>query len=103
MKQSLKIALLLSPALTVILLFFVGGLALALMQSVGYMPIIGRTEVSLDAYRAVFSRKEFFLSLALTTWISIVSTAVSVGSTMRDTIVWYWRIAIAAMMTGSVA
>lgn len=78
MKQSLKIALLLAPALTVILLFFVGGLVLALMQSVGYMPIIGRYDVSLDAYRAVFSRQEFFLSLALTTWISVVSTAVSI-------------------------
>lgn len=77
MTNRLKIPLLLAPALTVIFLFFIGGLVLALMQSLGYMPIIGRTEVSLAAYRAIFSREEFFRSLALTTWISVVSTAVS--------------------------
>lgn len=77
MTSRFKIPLLLAPALTVILLFFVGGLALAVMQSLGYMPIIGRHEVSLAAYRAVFSREDFYRSLALTTWIGVVSTAVS--------------------------
>lgn len=77
MKTRLKIPLLLAPALSVILLFFVGGLVLALMQSVGYMPIIGRNEVSLDAYRAIFGREDFYRSLALTAWIGLVSTAVS--------------------------
>ena len=77
MKNRLKIPLLLAPALTVILLFFVGGLVLAVMQSLGYMPIIGRHEVSLAAYRAIFSREDFYRSLALTTWIGVVSTAVS--------------------------
>ncbi len=77
MKNRLKIPLLLAPALTVILLFFVGGLLLAVMQSLGYMPIIGRNEVSLDAYRAIFSREDFYKSLLLTTWIGVISTAVS--------------------------
>jgi putative spermidine/putrescine transport system permease protein len=77
MKNHLKIPLLLAPALTVILLFFVGGLVLAVMQSLGYMPIIGRHEVSLEAYRAIFSREDFYRSLALTTWIGVMSTAVS--------------------------
>lgn len=77
MKNRLKIPILLAPALTVILLFFVGGLVLALLQSVGYMPIIGRYEVSLAAYRAIFAREDFYRSLALTAWIGLVSTAVS--------------------------
>ena len=77
MKNRFKIPLLLAPALTVILLFFVGGLVLAVMQSLGYMPIIGRNEVSLEAYRAIFGREDFYRSLALTTWMGVVSTAVS--------------------------
>jgi putative spermidine/putrescine transport system permease protein len=77
MKTRLKILLLLAPALTVILLFFGGGLILAVMQSLGYMPIIGQNNVSLAAYQAIFSREDFYKSLALTTWIGMVSTAVS--------------------------
>ncbi len=77
MKDRLRIPLLLAPALVVVVVFFVGGLALALLQSLGYMPIIGRYEVSLDAYRAVLRRPDFYQSLLLTAWIAGVSTAVS--------------------------
>lgn len=77
MKDRLRIPLLLAPALVVVVVFFVGGLALALLQSLGYMPIIGRYEVSLDAYRAVLQRPDFYQSLLLTAWIAGVSTAVS--------------------------
>lgn len=69
--------LLLAPALAVIVLLFGGGLALALLQSVGYVPAIGRTEFSLAAYHHVFSDPAFGRSLLLTLWIAGVSTAVS--------------------------
>ncbi|MBP6472806.1 MAG: sugar ABC transporter permease [Chloroflexi bacterium] len=69
--------LLLAPALAVIVLLFGGGLALALLQSVGYVPGIGRTEFSLAAYHHVFSDPSFGRSLLLTLWIAGVSTAVS--------------------------
>ena len=69
--------LLLAPALAVIVLLFGGGLALALLQSVGYVPAIGHTEFSLAAYYHVFSDPAFGRSLGLTLWIAGVSTAVS--------------------------
>lgn len=77
MVSRLKIPLLLAPTLAVITLFFVGGLVLALSQSLGYMPIIGRYDLNLDAYRAVFGRVDFYRSLWLTLWIAGVSTAVA--------------------------
>lgn len=69
--------LLLTPALLVVGVLFLGGLGLALSQSLGYLPLIGRNEVSLAAYRAIFSRPDFYRSLLLTLWIAGVSTAVS--------------------------
>lgn len=73
----LKLFLMLTPALAVIVLLFGGGLLLALLQSVGYVPAIGRTDFSLEAYRRVFSDLAFGRSLLLTLWIGGVSTAVS--------------------------
>lgn len=67
----------LAPALGVVVLLFGGGLALALLQSVGYLPAIGRTTFSLDAYRQIFSDREFYQSLLLSLWIALASTAVS--------------------------
>ncbi|MGB4873561.1 MAG: ABC transporter permease subunit [Candidatus Promineifilaceae bacterium] len=60
-----------------IVLLFGGGLMLALLQSVGYVPAIGHTEFSLAAYYHVFSDPAFGRSLGLTLWIAGVSTAVS--------------------------
>jgi len=73
----LKLFLMLTPALAVIVLLFGGGLLLALLQSVGYVPAIGRTDFSLEAYRRVFRDPAFGSSLLLTLWIAGVSTAVS--------------------------
>ena len=41
-----KIALLLAPALLVIGVLFAGGLFAAVVQSLGYLPAIGQTEIS---------------------------------------------------------
>ena len=73
----LKIALLLAPAVGVIGVLFAGGLGAALVQSLGYMPAIGMTELSLDAYRQVLSDEDFVDSLLLTLYVSGVSTGVS--------------------------
>ena len=73
----LKIALLLAPALVVIGILFAGGLVSAVVQSVGYMPAIGQTRVSLDAYREVLTGGDFLDSFLLTVYIAGVSTAVS--------------------------
>ncbi len=73
----LKIALLLAPALLVVGVLFIGGLYAALVQSLGYLPAIGRTEISLDAYREVLGSKGFLDSLLLTLYVAGVSTVLS--------------------------
>ena len=73
----LKIALLLAPALLVIGVLFSGGLFAALVQSLGYMPAIGQTEVNLDAYREVLGDKDFLDSLLLTLYVAGASTGIS--------------------------
>lgn len=72
-----KIALLLAPAVGVIGVLFAGGLGAAFVQSLGYMPAIGMNEWSLDAYRQVLSDEDFLDSLALTLYVSGVSTGLS--------------------------
>ena len=71
------IPLMLAPALAVVVVLFGGGLWLAMAQSVGYVPAIGRTEFSLEAYQRIFSNPAFGRSLLLTLWIAGTSTAVS--------------------------
>lgn len=73
----IKIALLLAPALLLIGLLFTGGIVAALVQSLGYMPAIGRTEVSLAAYREVLGDRDFLDSLLLTLYVAGASTVIS--------------------------
>ena len=73
----LKIALLLAPALLVIGVLFTGGLIAALVQSLGYLPAIGQTEVSFDAYRKILGDKDFLDSLLLTLYVAGASTGIS--------------------------
>ena len=73
----LKIALLLAPALLVLGVLFAGGLFTALVQSFGYMPAIGQTELNLDAYREVLTGEDFLDSLALTFYVAGASTGIA--------------------------
>jgi putative spermidine/putrescine transport system permease protein len=61
-----------------VIVLFGGGLLMALAQSLGYIPAIGRTELSLEAYRRVLGDPAFGRSLGLSLWIAAVSSAVSV-------------------------
>jgi putative spermidine/putrescine transport system permease protein len=70
----LKIPLLLAPAMLVLGGLFAGGLYAALVQSLGYFPVIGMTEVSLDAYREVLGSRDFLDSLLLTFYVAGGST-----------------------------
>jgi putative spermidine/putrescine transport system permease protein len=74
----MRLALLLGPALILIVALYLGGLALALLQSLGYLPEAGLTHISLAAYSALFERPDFFGSLFLTLWVSLASTALSI-------------------------
>lgn len=73
-RERLRIPLMLMPAMTVILLLFLGGLILGLMQSLEYMPAIGKYDLTVQAYVNIFTDKTFLGSLALTCWIGFAST-----------------------------
>ncbi|MDQ3639571.1 MAG: ABC transporter permease subunit [Actinomycetota bacterium] len=77
MGRRVKITLLLAPALLVVGVLFAGGLSAAVVQSLGYLPAIGRTEVTLDAYREVLGSRDFLDSLLLTVYVAGASTGIS--------------------------
>ncbi|WDR06281.1 ABC transporter permease subunit [Devosia rhodophyticola] len=77
MSDRLKIFLLLAPALTAIIVLFMGGLGIGLARSLNYMPVIGLVDPNFDAYVTVFTSQEFYLSFLLTLHISVTSTVLS--------------------------
>ncbi len=77
MSDRLKIFLLLLPAMSLIVILFFGGLAVGLMRSFNYMPVIGLNNPDWSAYISVFTDKEFYLSFLLTFHIAFTSTVIS--------------------------
>ena len=77
MPDRTKIFLLLAPALTIIILLFLGGLISGFMRSLNYMPIIGLTEPNFDSYISVFKSIEFYHSCILSFYIAFASTLIS--------------------------
>ncbi|GAA0207230.1 ABC transporter permease subunit [Cytobacillus oceanisediminis] len=69
--------LLLAPAMTVIGVFFVGGLAQAVAQSLGHQPLVGDSQWSLDAYRSAANDPAVRSSLALTLRIGFLATTIA--------------------------
>ena len=74
-----RITALLSPALLVVAVFFVGGIGQAVAQSLGYQPFLGRTQWSLAAYGSLWTDPAVRASFGLTARIAVLSTA---GATM---------------------
>ena len=76
-----RIPLMLAPTMTVIFVLFIGGLTYGALVSLGWQPIIGRTEISLTAYHSIlFSDRYasvFWQGLLLTIWVSFASTLLS--------------------------
>ena len=75
--QRLSISLLLAPALAVIVLLFLGGLASGFLRSLNYFPLIGLNDFNLDAYFAIFTDNGFLQSLVLTFHIAFTSTLIA--------------------------
>ncbi|MDP1545913.1 MAG: ABC transporter permease subunit [Anaerolineales bacterium] len=68
----------LAPALTIITVLLGASLLYAIAESVGYISVIGQSQISLDAYRATLQLgSEFWTSLGFSLWINITSTAIS--------------------------
>jgi putative spermidine/putrescine transport system permease protein len=75
--QGARTLLLLAPALLVVLVLFVGGVALGVLQSLGYQPFLGARDLSLDAYRGLVDDVEVRRSLVLTFRLALLATTVS--------------------------
>jgi putative spermidine/putrescine transport system permease protein len=69
--------LLLSPALAVIVVLFLGGVLFGAIQSLNYLPLIGQYDLNLDAYAQMLSDPSFIPSLILSLWIAFAATVVS--------------------------
>lgn len=75
----IRVTALLSPALIVVAVFFVGGVGQALLQSLGYQPFLGRPQWSVAAYRALWTDPAVRASFGLTARVALLST---VGATV---------------------
>jgi len=76
-REKLRLPLMLAPALAVIIVLYTGGLAMGLMQSLGYMPVIGEYEFTLRAYTNVLTDPRFLDAAVLTLRLSIATTILS--------------------------
>ena len=76
-----RIPIMLAPTMSVIFLLFIGGLIYGTLTSLGWQPLIGRTEISLQAYHNILFSPAyapiFWQGLLLTVWVSIGSTFIS--------------------------
>ncbi|MEM6610302.1 MAG: ABC transporter permease subunit [Pseudomonadota bacterium] len=79
--EKLRIPIMLAPTMVIITVLFFGSLGYGLLQSLGYQPNIGTTQISLDAYRSVLFGADvasrFWPGLWLSLWVALVSTFVS--------------------------
>lgn len=75
--RGVRTALLLAPALAVVLVLFGGGVAQALAQSLGYRPFLPGAGPSLEAYRALWTDEAVRASIGITLRVAFVSTAAS--------------------------
>jgi putative spermidine/putrescine transport system permease protein len=70
---------LLAPALAVVVLLFGGGLALGLVQGLGYLPAAGMSVLTSDHFAHVLADPDFFKSLAFTFYLALTSTLIALG------------------------
>lgn len=75
--RSMRIGLLLAPALLVVGVFFLGGVAQAVAQSFGYQPYLPEARLSTDAYTALLTDPAVRASLVITGRIALISTVAS--------------------------
>ena len=76
----LRILLMLSPALVVLVVLYVGSLILALLQSLGYAPIYGiNTFPTTQYYRDLFTSAGFWSSVFYTFYYALVPTVIGLG------------------------
>jgi len=75
--EKLRVPLMIFPAFAIVVVLFGGGMISGLGQSVGYFPVIGLNEFTLDYYAEVLSDPGFLESLWLTFRLAFLSTLFS--------------------------
>ncbi len=73
----LRLSGLLGPALATVLVLFGGGLALGLLQALGYLPATGLASIDLQHFTHVLQDPDFSKSLFLTLYIAATSTLIA--------------------------
>jgi putative spermidine/putrescine transport system permease protein len=69
--------LMVAPAVVVIVVVFGGGLMVGAVQSMGYLPMLGMTEITLSFYVETLTDPRFYIALGLTFAIAAASTVAS--------------------------
>lgn len=69
--------MLLAPVLAVVIVLFLGGVAVGLAQSLGFLPFLAGSHLGLDAYRAMWHDRAVRESIALTLRVAVLSTVAS--------------------------
>jgi len=69
--------LLLVPTLLIIGVLFLGGVGVGIVQSLGYLPVIGLRTWTLDHYVALLTGRDFYVSLGVTLYMAVTSTALA--------------------------
>jgi putative spermidine/putrescine transport system permease protein len=87
LREPLMLWLPLAPALLVVAVLFGAGVVYGVSQSLGYLPIIGQTTVSLVAYERILLppspiATEFWNSLAFSIWVSSAATLLAAGGAL---------------------
>jgi putative spermidine/putrescine transport system permease protein len=75
--EKLRVPMMLFPAIAIIVVLFGGGMISGIGQSVGYFPVIGLRDFTLDYYKNVLSDSGFLQSLWLTFRLAFLSTLFS--------------------------
>lgn len=75
--EKLRVPLMLLPSFLVLILLFAGGMVVGAGQSLGYMPVIGLTDFTVQHYLDVLTDTNFLQSLWLTFRLAFVSTFLS--------------------------
>lgn len=75
--ERLKIALMLAPLLLIILGLFVGSGVFVVGQSLGYLPVIGKYDFTLEAYDRLIHDPDVWWSLLVSFHIAFTSTVIS--------------------------
>lgn len=75
--RGLRTALLLAPALLVVVVLFGGGMAQAVAQSLGYRPYLAGGSFSLDAYRGLWTDPAVRASVGITLRVALLSTGLA--------------------------